>query len=76
MVATMSMRSTYKSTCDKVSASPATMATVQKPKDEGKKGNFKIFVEHCVPDCFSFDEELLASVVLVLAFALFCKSKC
>jgi hypothetical protein len=28
------------------------MATVQKPKDEGKKGNKKIFVDHCVPDCF------------------------
>jgi hypothetical protein len=52
------------------------MANVQKPKDEDKKGNRKIFVDHCVPDCFSFDEELLVSVVLVLAFALFCKSKC
>jgi hypothetical protein len=30
------------------------MATVQKPRDEGKKGNRKIFVDHCVPDCFSF----------------------
>jgi hypothetical protein len=28
------------------------MATVQKPKEEGKKGNRKIFVDHCVPDCF------------------------
>jgi hypothetical protein len=62
-------------TCGKVSASPATMATVQKPKDEGKEGNRKIFVDHSVPDCFSFDEELLASAVLVLAFfSLFCKA--
>jgi hypothetical protein len=30
------------------------MATVQKPKDEGKKGNREIFVDHRVPDsCFS-----------------------
>jgi hypothetical protein len=47
------------------------MATVQKPKDEGKKGNRKIFVDYRILDGFFCDEELLASCRLLLAFALF-----
>jgi hypothetical protein len=42
------------------------MATVQKPKDEGKKGNKKIFVDHRVPDdCFASMENFLASGCLL-----------
>jgi hypothetical protein len=53
------------------------MATVQKPKDEGKKGNREIFVDHRVPDCcFSSDGVLWWPTILlfVKASLAFCRA--
>jgi hypothetical protein len=52
------------------------MATVQKPKDEGNKGNRKIFIDHPVSDgCFALMKNFLPPVELSsVAFALFVKA--